>query len=91
MGDAQELPSPQVANPLCGWRSLRQSSKCIAEEEAAMSMRLLCRIGRHRFLTHHNTEDGKPTHQQCARCGKRRYYGFDEGNRDLIAFGTSFL
>jgi len=51
-----------------------------------MSKRLLCRIGWHRFLTRHNTEDGRPTHQECARCGKRRYYGFDEGERALGVF-----
>lgn len=51
-----------------------------------MSKNLLCRIGRHSFLTHHNSEDGKPTHQECSRCGKRRYHGFDEGDMDLRAF-----
>lgn len=51
-----------------------------------MSKRFLCRIGRHRFLTRHNIEDGKPTHQECARCGKRRYYGFEEGDRAREVF-----
>lgn len=54
-----------------------------------MAKSLRCRIGRHRFLTHHNEDDGTPDYQRCARCGKKRYWGFDDTDKYLIAFGSA--